>query len=68
MNPIVSNLTQFQNIPAGYNPLSSSITRDPLNITNFSNALSGYNVVVPAVDIANLSIYNIPGIDNQNSS
>jgi hypothetical protein len=68
MNPIVSNLTKFQNIPAGYNPLSSSITRDPLNITNFSNASSGYNVVVPAVDIANLSIYNIPGIDNKNSS
>ena len=68
MNPIVTNLTKFQNIPTGYNPLSASITRDPLNITNFSNASAGYNIVVPAVDIANLSIYNIPGIDNKNSS
>ena len=68
MNPIVNYLTTFQNIPSGYNPLSSSIKRSPLVITNFSNASSGYNVVVPSVDVANLSVYSIPGIDNLESN
>ena len=67
-NPIVTYLTQFQNIPSGYNPLSASINREPLVINNFSNASSGYNVVVPAVNISNMSVYNINGIDNLDSS
>jgi len=68
MNPIISHLTQFQNIPTGYNPLAASVTRDPLVITNFSNASAGYNVVLPAINISNLSVYNINGIDNLVSS
>jgi hypothetical protein len=68
MNPIISHLTQFQNIPSGYNPLAASVTRDPLVINNFSNASAGYNVVLPAINISNLSVYNINGIDNLVSS
>ena len=68
MNPIIANLTQFQNIPTGYNPLASSVTREPLVITNFSNASAGYNIVLPAVNISNLSVYNINSIDNLVSS
>jgi hypothetical protein len=58
---ILSHLTDAS---SGYNVLTTSILRPPLNINNFSNASSGYNIVVPAVSTDTISTYRINAIDS----
>ena len=61
-------LTHLTDAPSGYNILTTSIYRPPLEITNFSNASSGYNIVVPAVNIDTISTYRVNAIDGTNTS
>jgi hypothetical protein len=63
-----SGITSLTETSSGYNVLTTSIYRPPLEITNFSNASSGYNIVVPAVNIDSISTYKVNGIDGTNTS
>ena len=61
-------LTHLTDASSGYNVLTTSIYRPPLEINNFSNASSGYNIVVPAVSTDTISTYRINAIDSVNTS
>jgi len=62
-----SGILEQLNTP-GFNVLSTSVVRPPLNIINFSNASSGYNIVVPAVDLRSTSTVKINGIDSDTNA
>ena len=63
-----SGITLLTDASSGYNVLTTSINRPPLEITNFSNASSGYNIVVPAISTDTISTYKINAIDGVNTS
>jgi|LauGreSuBDMM15SN_2_FD.fasta_scaffold40236_2 hypothetical protein len=63
-----SGIASLTETSSGYNVLTTSIYRPPLEITNFSNASSGYNIVVPAVNLDSISTYKVNGIDGTNTS